>query len=154
MNNRKIFWLGAPQEAHNQNLKVKGVYTKMTEDAFFDKLDELAEGKIKGHEHAGSDTTHQEVIQKYSKRRELIRNMPQLLTLWPVAEGECPDVLVISVTEIEGQPPTVPDLLWKTAHAALWVYGSGTSKFQGLEDRPFFKWIRRYPIVHRSNTPR
>lgn len=154
MNNRKIYWLGAPQEAHDQKLKVKGEFAKMTEDEFFAKLDELAEGKIKGHEHGGSDPTHQEVIQAYSKRRELVRHMPQLLALWPLVEGECPNLLVVSITEIEGQPPTVPDLLWKTAHAALCVYKAGTSKFQGTDERPFFKWMRRFPVVYRTATPR
>jgi hypothetical protein len=50
-----------------------------------------------------------------------------------------------------GQNPTVPNEFFKRADGALLVYATGTSKFQGDDDRMFFKWIRRFPCMHRSN---
>lgn len=145
---RKVLWLCAPISAYEQNIKVKGEYTTFNEVEFFAKLDELAEGKIEGSIRPTEDAEGDRQLIEYSKRRALVINMRELLAKMP---GE-DNILVMSVTPTTGINPTVPNELFKRADGALIVFESGTSKFQGKDERPFFKWLRRFTCVHKSVT--
>lgn len=149
---RKILWLCAPLSAYQQNIKVKGTYTAWNEDEFFTRLNVLAEGKITGSEHnvAGDEEGNRQ-LRAYSQRRALIKQMRDLLAKIPEEEG-VGDILVMSITPTQGVNPTIPNELFKQADGALIVYESGTSKFQGRDERPFFKWLRRFTCVHKSVT--
>lgn len=145
---RKVLWLCAPISAYEQNIKVKGQYKAYNEEDFFKQLDILAEGKIEGNIRPTNDAEGDRQLIEFSKRRALVINMRPLLEKLPGDE----DILVMSVTPTTGHNPTVPNELFKRADGALIVYESGTSKFQGKDERPFFKWLRRFTCVHKSVT--
>lgn len=153
MNKRKILWLCAPVSAYEQNVKIKGDYITYNEQEFFELLDSLADGKIVGNQHdVAGDVEGNRQLQAYSKRRALILKMRELLD--PVPAATLGDILVMTITPTTGNNPTVPNELFKQADGAMIVYESGTSKFQGGDERPFFKWLRRFPAVYKTQTVR
>lgn len=149
---RKVLWLSAPLSAYEQNIKVKGEYTTYNEQEFFTLLNVLAEGKIQGNIRPTEDAEGDRQLIAYSTRRALILKMRELLDKVPLTEVG--DILVMSISQSANVNPTVPNELFKQADGALVVYEGGTCKFQGTDERPFFKWLRRFKCVHKSATVR